>query len=200
MAGFTKLFSTIVTSTIWREDDKTRILWITMLALAERTGLVPASIPGMANAAGMTIAECEGGLAKLMAPDPYSRTKTHEGRRVEVVESGFRIINYLKYREAARYEDRKEYLRIKQKEHRARVAALLTQKNVSTIQQGECQQNRPIAEADTEAKKGPKKGGRKSTQNARAAAQLIASQPKDADPFKVGTAVPAQNDDAGQGS
>ncbi len=33
--AYTKLFHSIVTSTIWRETDPTRIVWITMLALAE---------------------------------------------------------------------------------------------------------------------------------------------------------------------
>ena len=42
--GFTKLFNTIVTSTIWQEDDKTRIVWITMLAIADASGIVGASI------------------------------------------------------------------------------------------------------------------------------------------------------------
>jgi len=30
--GYTKLYSSIVASTMWREDDKTRIVFITMLA------------------------------------------------------------------------------------------------------------------------------------------------------------------------
>ena len=36
MNGYTKLFNSIITSTIWTEDDKTRLVWITMLALADK--------------------------------------------------------------------------------------------------------------------------------------------------------------------
>ena len=46
MAGFTKLFNTIVSSTIWREDSDTRVVWVTMLAMADRDGHVEASNSG----------------------------------------------------------------------------------------------------------------------------------------------------------
>ena len=45
MHSYTKLFSSIITSTIWMEDDKTRILWITLLAMADQHGEVYSSIP-----------------------------------------------------------------------------------------------------------------------------------------------------------
>ena len=86
--GFTKLFNSIITSTIWCEDDKTRIVWITLLAMADKTGSVASSVPGLAKSANVTIEECESALAKLMAPDKYSRTKDHEGRRVSLIDGG----------------------------------------------------------------------------------------------------------------
>lgn len=39
-SGSIKLFGSIVASTIWREDDKTRLVWITLLALSDRDGFV----------------------------------------------------------------------------------------------------------------------------------------------------------------
>ena len=138
MSGFTKLFSTLVTSTIWSEDDKTRILWITMLALTDRFGVVPASVPGLAKIAGMTTEECEASIEKLMSPDKHSRTKDHEGRRIVAVDGGWRILNYQKYREMGRSAERTEYLRFKQAERRAKIKNLSTNVN----------QNQPIAEAD----------------------------------------------------
>lgn len=59
MTGFTKLFGSIVTSTIWQEDDKTRIVWITMLALSDRNGEIEGSIPGLAHVAGVALKDCE---------------------------------------------------------------------------------------------------------------------------------------------
>jgi len=109
MGSYTPLFASLVNSTIWREDDKTRILWITMLAIKDRDNLVEASIPGLASLANMSIPECEKALQSLMSPDPYSRTKENEGRRVTEVDGGWFIINGNKYNQRAR--DRAAYFR-----------------------------------------------------------------------------------------
>jgi hypothetical protein len=122
MSGYTKLFSNIVASTIWREDDKTRILWITLLALSDKDGFVGGSIPGLADMARMSIADCEQGLQKLQQPDPYSRTLDHEGRRIEVVDGGWLILNRAKYRDLIPDEQRRERDRIRQQRHRAAVS------------------------------------------------------------------------------
>lgn len=99
MSGYTKLFSEIVTSSIWSEDDKTRIVWITLLALKDQNGFVPAAIPGLANAARVTVEECEASVKKLESPDKYSRTPDHEGRRIEKVEGGWVVLNHFRYRD-----------------------------------------------------------------------------------------------------
>ena len=123
MAGFTKLFSSILHSTIWQEAKETKILWIAMLAMSDREGVVQASIPGLAKAAGITIQECEVGLQCLMEPDPYSRTRDHDGRRVEEVDGGWRLLNHGKYREKLSAEERREYNAKKQAEWRAKKKA-----------------------------------------------------------------------------
>lgn len=132
--GFTKLFSSIVSSTIWQEDDKTRIVWITILALSNRYGEVGASVPGLAALANVSLDDCNAALQKLKSPDPYSRSKQYEGRRIEEVEGGFLILNYGFYRDKMR--NRAEYYR----EWRARnkTATILTTPP-------------PIAEAEAEA-------------------------------------------------
>lgn len=106
--GYTKLFSSIITSTIWTEDDKTRILWITMLALADKNGEVQASIPGLARVAGMSVQDCETAIHKFLSPDPYSRTPDDEGRRIEVIPGGWGLLNHGKYREMASRDELKE--------------------------------------------------------------------------------------------
>jgi hypothetical protein len=40
MSPFTKLLSSITDSTIWGESDGVRIVWVTMLAMADRRGRV----------------------------------------------------------------------------------------------------------------------------------------------------------------
>ena len=117
--GFTKLFSEIVTSSIWSEDDKTRIVWVTMLALAGPDGLVKAAVPGLANAARVSIEDCEKALAKFQEPDIYSRSQKHEGRRIERIEGGFKLLNYEFYRNTLQAEERRAYKARKQAEYRA---------------------------------------------------------------------------------
>jgi len=107
--GFTKLFNTIVTSTIWSEDDKTRIIWITMLAIADSDGIVSASIPGLAKVANVSVEDTEKAIKNLKAPDPYSRTTEFEGRRIEDVDGGWMVLNYVKYRRMLSEEERREY-------------------------------------------------------------------------------------------
>lgn len=98
MAGFTKLWSFIVNSTVWNEDHPTRIVWVTMLALKDQHGDVLASIPGLAHQARVTVPECELALAKFQQPDPYSRCQDHEGRRIGAIEGGWHLLNHDYYR------------------------------------------------------------------------------------------------------
>ena len=120
MAGFTKLFSTLITSTLWQEDDHTRIVWITMLALTDHNGYVAASMPGLAHAARVTHEQCEAALALMVRPDPHSRTKDNEGRRLEEVDGGWQLLNYEKYRAMGRAEDRRGYFAARQRKIRAK--------------------------------------------------------------------------------
>jgi len=99
MSGYTKLFSSIVTSSIWSEDHGTRVVWITLLAMADKDGFVDASVPGLAKMAGVEIQELEAALKVLQEPDPYSRTSAHDGRRIEAVEGGWVLLNHAKYRQ-----------------------------------------------------------------------------------------------------
>jgi len=120
MAGYTKLFQTILASTIWGAAKETKIVWITMLAMADKHGCVHSSIPGLATMARLTIPETETALAELSSPDPYSRTKDFDGRRIETIDGGWFVLNHPKYRDMMTTDDRREYNRIKQQEYRAR--------------------------------------------------------------------------------
>lgn len=117
---YVKLFQTILTSTIWRESAPVRVVWITLLVMADREGVVFSSLPGLAAVAGVTIQECEEALTRLADPDPYSGTQTHEGRRIEPVERGWFIINYPYYRDLHDAEQRREQVREAVARHRAR--------------------------------------------------------------------------------
>jgi hypothetical protein len=120
--AYTKLFSTIVTSSIWSEDDATRIVWITMLALSNKDGEILAALPGLARMAGVSMEACQKAIEKFLGPDPHSRTKEEEGRRLEVIDGGWVLINHAKYRRMASDEERKEQSAIRQQRFRDRAA------------------------------------------------------------------------------
>lgn len=112
------MFSSIVASTIWREDDKTRIVWITMLALKDERHVVEASVPGLADMARVTIKECEGALEKLSSKDRYSRNQEYDGRRIEKCDGGWRILNGEYYRAKMSADERREYQRDYHRDYR----------------------------------------------------------------------------------
>lgn len=106
---FTKLFSSIIDSSVWAESHTTVRVWVTLLAKCDRKGRVFAAVPGLAHAARVTLAECEIALNTFMSPDRYSRTPDHEGRRIEEIAGGWLLLNHAHYRELRNEEDRREY-------------------------------------------------------------------------------------------
>lgn len=120
---FTKLFSSITESTIWILDNETRIIWITMLAMADKRGRVWGSVPGLANRARVTVEAVEKALGSFLAPDPYSRTQDNEGRRIEVIDGGWHLLNHEKYRairdEEAVKESKRNYINERRATERA---------------------------------------------------------------------------------
>ena len=121
MSGYTKLFSSILASTIWREDMETRIVWITLLAMAGKDGIAEASVPGLADFARVSVSATRAAIAKLSAPDADSRSQEHEGRRIAPVDGGWLLLNHAKYRAKLGEAERREYKRMKQAHYRARV-------------------------------------------------------------------------------
>jgi len=96
--AFTKLHATIIHSSIWQEPPVTRVVWVTMLAMADANGIVHASVSGLARAANVTRKDCQDALASFLGPDPDSRDKT-TGERIEEIDGGWFIINHAKYRD-----------------------------------------------------------------------------------------------------
>ena len=152
MSSYTKLFQSILTSTIWSEDHPTRIVWITMLAMANRHGEVEASIPGLARIAGVPIDATEAAIKKFESPDPYSRTADFEGRRIEAIDGGWLILNYEKYRNRASEEDRREQDRLRKRRVRSCPQLSAVVRSESAVVRTESAMSAQ-AEAEAEAKK-----------------------------------------------
>lgn len=116
---FVKLFGSILDSTIWAEDSDTKVVWVTLLAMSDQNGYVGASVPGLSARSGVPIPKIEEALAKFLAPDPYSRSQEHEGRRIVKVDRGWELLNYQKFRELRDKEKRREQFRDSKRRGRA---------------------------------------------------------------------------------
>lgn len=123
MNGFTKLFGSILDSTIWRESKETRLVWVTMMAMADRDGVVNASVPGLADRAKVSIDECQAALGVLSSPDEWSRSKEHGGRRIADCDGGWVLLNYQKYRAKQNPDEIKEKARLRQAKFRSKKKA-----------------------------------------------------------------------------
>lgn len=113
MSGFTKLFSSITTSSLWCQDHIVLRVWIAMLAECDSNGMVEGSIPGFAHLCMISPDELARVIGILSGPDEYSRTKDHEGRRILTVDGGWQILNYKSYRERCQAKEgsRAPYMR-----------------------------------------------------------------------------------------
>lgn len=167
MTGYTKLSSGILSSSIWSEDDRTRIVWITLLAMADKHGEIMASIPGVARMAGVPIADAERAIQRFQQPDPYSRTSDKEGRRLEAIDGGWVLVNHEKYRAMFSKEDSKTKAALRQQRHRDKSQPPVTERDtplrVTPCHDLDAESNAPKGEnnasvthgrdiADTEAK------------------------------------------------
>lgn len=148
---YTKLFSSITESTIWGAPDHVRLTWITMLAMADRRGRVWASIPGLANRARVTVEQAQESIISFLGPDKFSRTTSNEGRRIEAIDGGWRLLNHEKYRairdEEAVKESKRRYIN-----KRRDVENVERSRTLSNQVDG----SRDIAEADPDTDPTPK--------------------------------------------
>ena len=150
--AFIKLFGSILASTVWELDTETRVVWITMLAMADQYGHVPASIPGLATIARVEIGAVERAIAILSSPDKYSRNQENDGRRIGKVDGGWNILNHGHYRHLESLEDRREKDRNRQQRHRAKTPlvthAVDSSRDVTLVTGSEADQIRSRSEAD----------------------------------------------------
>ena len=110
-----KLQSRMFESSIWEEDLATRVVWITLLALAQTPenmnngpGMVLITPGNLMRKALVTKEELEHSLTKLVAPDSMSRSETP---RLEILPNGYRIPAFEKYNDYERWERFKERAR-----------------------------------------------------------------------------------------
>lgn len=118
METYSKLSSSLIHSTVWREPDHVRLVWITMLAIADRHGVVRASVPGLADAARVSLDLTVEALARFSGPDQWSRSKADDGRRIREVPGGWELVNHQIYRALGVSDERRTQVREAVRKHR----------------------------------------------------------------------------------
>ena len=143
---YAKLFASILDSSLWETPLPTRVLFITMMAMADRKGYVYSSPRGLARRAVLPAKDLKRALNELLSPDPDStdrlRNPEHEGRRLEVTNGGWRILNYEYYRDLRDEDERRDQNRRAQRESRRRNRAVSTGQSQSAPV-SECQHSQP---------------------------------------------------------
>ena len=152
--AFVKIHGEILDSSVWSLPHPTRIVWVTMLAMANEHGIVAASVDGLARRAVVTIAECETALAVFLGPDPHSRDGT-SGERIEKVPGGWLVLNHGEYR------DRQTHAQVLTAERVRRHREKIATRNAAGVTEGGVTPHLPTspseaeAEAEAEADPGP---------------------------------------------
>jgi|SRR5215475_5237723 len=112
--GYSKIFTQIFKSSI-ASNPEVRRLFMELLVLADRNGILDMTYEAIARVLGLPIERVINGIAELMKPDRESRSKEADGARLVLLDShrtwGWRVVNYRKYRNR-QYgdEDRKRTL------------------------------------------------------------------------------------------
>lgn len=105
MSGYTPVFRTVFDGTLHGKWPQTGV-WLALLAMADRHGHIDRSPQAIASDIGLDVSTLLSCIEEFCAPDPMSRTREHNGRRLELLDPerpwGWRVVNHGKYREKAR--------------------------------------------------------------------------------------------------
>jgi hypothetical protein len=109
---YSKLFSSILDSSIWLEEPPTKVVWVTLLAAMDQDGFAHFSaMENLARRAVLSIEETAKAVRILEEPDSNSADKEFDGRRIERVPGGWMVLNCRKYHDIATREIAREKVR-----------------------------------------------------------------------------------------
>lgn len=119
MNTWAPIFSKIVDSSVWMEADHVRIVFVTMLAKKDADHVVRATAYMIGQWAKKTEAETLDALKILSSPDTMRiEPQPFEGRRIEKVDGGWKILNGQVYQDLMRSINRKVYKAEHEKQRR----------------------------------------------------------------------------------
>lgn len=110
MDRWAPLFSKIVDSSIWDEDDMVCKVWVTLLALKDSDHVVRKTLYQIGRAARKSEEDVLKALKVLASPDTKRKEEQeYEGRRVKKLEDGWLILNGNLYEKLMRQISRQVY-------------------------------------------------------------------------------------------
>ena len=122
---YAKVFSQILDSSL-AEDYETRHVFIDLLILADAEGVVDMTLEAIARRTNAPPEVISRAIAKLMQPDPRSRTADEIGKRLALLDDhrdwGWQIVNYAKFKSIHDKDMQRAYNTAYQRRRRARLA------------------------------------------------------------------------------
>lgn len=120
---YAKVFASLWDGTLYGQSDA-QLVFIFLLARADREGYVEATHQAIAGPTGLPLERVTAALAVLEAPDEHSRSDEFQGSRLERIDDrrnwGWRIVNYLKYRNMPDADTVRAQTRERQRQKRSR--------------------------------------------------------------------------------
>ena len=121
---YTKLFASMYDGTLaTRGPWEAMITFQQLLILADAEGIVDMTVEAIARRTTVPLRIIRKGLECLAAPDPESRSPAEQGRRIVLLSDarswGWRIVNFVQYRNLRSQSDRREYMKDLMRERRA---------------------------------------------------------------------------------
>lgn len=137
-----KIFESIYDGSLACGDWEALITFQQLIVLADKDGVVDMTSIALHRRTTLPLEIIEKGLKALQEPDPYSRSKGEEGRRIVLIDEdrgwGWIIVNYEYYRDLASREDKrqKDKIRIAKKRAKSKVSEdVINSRNVSQVSQ-----------------------------------------------------------------
>jgi hypothetical protein len=104
-SGFTMVYGSIFDGTLMGKWPAAAV-FATILPLADKDGNIDVNPELVAYKTGWPVKELMQGIEQLMQPDPLSRSKDKDGRRLELIDPdrpwGWHVVNHKLYREKSR--------------------------------------------------------------------------------------------------
>ena len=128
---YAKIFGSLFDGSMRGEPDLI-LVFVNMLTRCDKNGVDDRVPRAISDEVGLSLERVDSAIQKLEGSDAYSRSRNNDGRRIELIDPerpwGWVIINYDKYRQIRKADDRRVYMQQlmqKKREKVDRVSTLL---------------------------------------------------------------------------